>query len=322
MLQNHKVKDIYLGKDNAWLSGIPGTKDPVLAPADCKEELLELRALCEKVLTETGREEFPVRCRDVAYRASVLNSINEVIFVLRRIPAKIPTPEELSIHPAYVEMLMRSGLTGLFVVAGPFGQGKTTSVASMMAARLSKFGGVGVTVEDPPEMPLEGQHGEGVCYQTAVEDGKFLEACRKTARFAPTIIFIGEIRDSDTAVEALRASINGSLVMCTVHADSVSMAIERLYSLANVAIASPDDTSSTLANGLLAVMHQRLEGEPRKPKLEFLWLGDPETQGVRNTIRLRRFEQIGNEVHLQRNRLMVRPRPTGDAQDHRVPMRG
>ncbi|MDZ4129471.1 MAG: hypothetical protein U1E02_35690, partial [Hydrogenophaga sp.] len=83
-----------------------------------------------------------------------------------------------------------------------------------------------------------------------------------------------------------------------------------------------DDTSSTLANGLLAVMHQRLEGEPRKPKLEFLWLGDQEAQGIRNTIRQRRFEQVGSEVQLQRNRLMVRPRPTSDGQDHRVPMRG
>lgn len=322
MLQSLQLKDIYLGKDNAWLSGIPGTKDPVLAPPDCRDELLELRAECEKLLAERARDEFPVRCRGVAYRASVLNSITEVIFVLRRMPRAIPAPDELSIHPSYVEMLMRPGLTGLIVVAGPFGQGKTTSVASLMAARLIRFGGVGVTVEDPPEMPLEGQHGEGVCYQTEVEDGKFLEACRKTARFAPSIIFIGEIRDPDTAVEALRASINGSLVMCTIHADSVAMAIERLYSLANASIGSPDDTSSTLANGLVAVMHQRLEGEPRKPKIEFLWLGDPESQGIRNTIRQRRFEQVSSEIQLQRNRLLVRPRPAPDVGEARTAMRG
>lgn len=47
---------------------------------------------------------------------------------------------------------------------------------------------------------------------------------------------------------------------------------------------------------------------PKHPKLEFLWLGDQESQGVRNTIRQRRFEQIANEVNLQRNRLMMSPR--------------
>jgi Tfp pilus assembly pilus retraction ATPase PilT len=322
MLQNLQVKDIYLGKDKAWLSGIPGTKDPVPAPSECSEELAEIRALCEKQVLETQKDEFPVRCRESSYRCSVLRSISEVVFVLRRMPKSIPAPEELSIHPAYVEMLTRPGLSGLFIVAGPFGQGKTTSVASILAARLIKFGGVGVTVEDPPEMPLHGAHGLGVCFQTDVVNGQFLEACRATARFAPTIIFIGEIRTPETAVEALRASINGSLVMCTLHADSVSMAIERLYSLANASIGSPDDTSSTLANGLLAVMHQRLEGEPRKPKLEFLWLGDSEAQGIRNTIRQRRFDHVGSEVQLQRNRLMVKPRSSNDAQEHRAAMRG
>lgn len=316
MLQNLQVKDIYLGKDNAWLSGLPGTKDPVPAPADCEEELLQLRAMCEEIHQSSRREEFPVRSNGVSYRASVLQSLAEQVFVLRRMPQVIPAPDELSIHPGYIEMLMRPSLTGLIVVAGPFGQGKTTTVSSVMAARLGRYGGVGVTVEDPPEMPLEGQHGEGVCYQTWVEHGQFSEACRKAARWAPSIIFIGEIRDPETAAEALRASINGRLVMCTTHADSVPMAIERVYSLANASIGNPDDTASLLANGLLSVMHQKLEGEPRKPKLEFLWLGDAEQQGVRNTIRQRRFEQITNEVQLQRNRLMVKGRPQTEGTDH------
>lgn len=323
MLDSLQFKDLYLGTDKAWLSGIPHTKDPIPAPPEAHDDLQALRKLCAERLAASSREEFPVRSNNVSYRASVLKSVNETVFVLRRMPKSIPQPEDLSIHPGYVDLLTRPGLSGLVIVAGPFGQGKTTTASSILAARLTRYGGVGVTIEDPPEMPLEGMHGEGVCYQTETEIGKFPEACRKAARWAPSIIFIGEIRDSETAAEALRASINGRLVMCTIHADSVTMAIERMYSLANGDIGNPDDTASLMSNGLLAVMHQRLEGEPRKPKLEFLWAGDQqETSGLRSTIRQRRWEQIANEVQVQRNRLLVSRRPQAAEAESRQLVRG
>ncbi|MDA0629118.1 ATPase, T2SS/T4P/T4SS family, partial [Acinetobacter baumannii] len=141
----------------------------------------------------------------------------DVVFVLRRFPAKVPTFESLNLHNGYVSKLMQQRLSGLIVIAGPFGAGKTTTASALIAARLSKFGGVAITIEDPPEMPLEGKHGEGVCYQTWADRGGFGDATRKMARFAPSIIFLGEVRDAETAAEALRASINGRLVVCTAH---------------------------------------------------------------------------------------------------------
>lgn len=306
MLQDLKFKDIYLGKSRALLSGVPNTKDPVLAPESARDDLSKLRTKCEELRATTGREEFPVRSGDITYRASTMETLSDNVFVLRRMPETIPRPEDLSIHPGYLEMLARPGLTGLVVVAGPFGQGKTTTASAVLVARLSKFGGVGVTIEDPPEMPLEGDHGDGVCYQTWAERGEFGEACRKAARWAPSMIFIGEVREPEAAAEALRASINGRLVICTAHADSVPMAIERIYSLAVSSIGNPEDVAALLGNGLLAVMHQRLEGEPRKPKVEFLWLGDPDAAGIRNTIRQRRFDQVANEVKAQLNRMVIR----------------
>ena len=316
MLTDLELKDIYLGEKNAWIAGVPGTSDPVPAPQDCHEELDELRDLCRSTLAETQREEFAVRHRGVAYRVSVLNSLSDIVYVLRRFPPTVPDLSELNIHPGYTAQLMKPGISGLIVIAGAFGQGKTTTASSIVATRLKEYGGVAITVEDPPEMPLEGEHGEGVCYQTWVDRGGFGEACRKTARYAPSIIFLGEVRDSETAAEALRASINGRLVLCTTHADSVPMAIERMYSLANGVAGNSEDTASLLAGGLLCVMHQRLEGEPKRPKIEFLWLGDDESMGVRNTIRLRRFDQVASEVTLQLNRMLMAARtppapPTG-----------
>lgn len=311
MLKDIDLKDIYLGDPNSWLAGVPGTSDPIPAPPDCLDELSELREMCDQFVKVREKDEFTIRHNHVAYRASVLRSMSDVVYVLRRFPATVPPIESLGIHPGYVAKLMQPGVSGLVVVAGAFGQGKTTTASSVIASRLTRFGGVAITIEDPPEMPLEGRHGEGICYQTWVDRGEFGDATRKCARYAPSIIFLGEVRDSETAAEALRASINGRLVICTTHADSVPMAIERIYSLANGAAGNSDDTSSLIAGGLLCVLHQKLEGEPRRPKIEFLWLGDSDSMGVRNTIRQRRFEQVASEVTLQLNRMMMGARVPG-----------
>lgn len=305
MLKSHIFSDIYLGQGASWLAGVPGTLDPVPAPHDCEAELSELRVMCNNFAETSDKKEFAIRHSEVAYRVSTLHSLTEKVYVLRRFPSKIPDLSSLGIHPGYVSMLLQPHLTGLLIVAGAYGQGKTTTASSIISGRLAKFGGVAVTIEEPPEMPMEGRHGEGVCYQTWVNQGGFGNACRQAARWAPSIIFVGEVRDQETAAEALRASINGRLVVCTTHADSVVMAIERIYSLANGVAGSPDDVSSLLANGLLGVMYQRLEGEPRRPKIEFLWLRGDEPHGPKNLIRMRRFDQISSEVTLQLNRMLM-----------------
>lgn len=303
MLSDINFSDIYLGQSASWLAGVPGTKDPVPAPAGCDEELVELRKLCDEFRTTHSKNEFAIRCREVSYRASTLTSMREIVYVLRRFPNEIPKLESLGLHNNYINYFLTPGLTGLLVVAGSFGQGKTTTATSIIAARLEKFGGVAVTIEDPPEMPLEGKHGEGVCYQTWVEKGGFADACRQVARQSPSIIFVGEVRDAETASEALRASINGRLVICTTHADTVPMAIERLYSLANGVAGSSEDVASLLGNGLVGVVHQRLDGEPRRPKIEFLWLNGDDYHGPKNMIRNRRFDHLASEVNMQLNKL-------------------
>jgi len=306
MLKDIELKDIYIGNKGAWLAGVPGTNDPIPAPPDCINEINELREKCEGAVKDTKKEEFAIRHNETAYRVSVLISMSDTVYVLRRFPAKVPLLKDLDIHSNYISDFLKPNLSGLIMIAGAFGQGKTTTASSIISTRLKEFGGVAITIEDPPEMPLEGNHGEGVCYQTWVERGQFGDACRKAARWAPSIIFLGEVRDSETAAEALRASINGRLVVCTIHADNVPMAIERMYSLANGVAGSAEDTSSLLAGGLLCVMHQKLEGDAiKRPKLEYLWI-DKDTVAVKTAIRNRKFEQISNEVMMQFNKLLMK----------------
>ena len=307
-LKDITFSDLYLGMTGAWLSGVPGTSDPVATPPNDLAEVLELRAACD-IYREANplREDFPLRHGDISYRASVMKTISEVVFVLRRLSEKISSIAELGIPPVFVDMMMQPKLTGLFVISGTFGQGKTTTASSLVASRISKFGGVAITVEEPPEMPLHGRHGEGVCYQTWVERGGFGHACRQAARWAPSIIFLGEIRDSETAIEALRASINGKLVVCTAHADNCAMAIERIFALANTENASSDDVLGMLATGLTAVVHQRLEstGSRRQLTLDPLFMTNDDAQGARNMIRQRKFDQLKSLVQLQKNRMIV-----------------
>jgi twitching motility protein PilT len=307
-LKDLSFSDIYLGANGAWISGMPGTSDPVAAPIGDLTEVLALRGACDQHRVDNpDREDFPLRFGDISYRTSVMKTINEVVFVLRRLSEKIASITELGIPPVFVEMMMRPGLTDLFVISGTFGQGKTTTASSLVASRIGRFGGVAITVEEPPEMPLHGRHGEGVCYQTWVERGGLGHACRQAARWAPSIIFLGEIRDAETAIEALRASINGKLVICTAHADNCAMAIERIFALANADNASADDVLGMLATGLTAVVHQKLEstGLRRQLTLDPLFMTNEDAQGARNIIRQRKFDQLKSLVQLQKNRMIV-----------------
>lgn len=215
MLNDHNFSDVYIGQTASLLSGVPGTLDPIPAPDDCASDLKKLRKLCEQTCKETGRDECAVRYSDRSYRVSTMRSLKETVYVLRRFPVVVPDLSTLGIYDRHISTLMQPGLTGLLVFSGAFGQGKTTTASALVSARLRLYGGVAVTLEDPPEMPLEGRHGEGVCYQTWAKQGELDAACRQASRWAPSIIFVGEIRDSETAAEALRASVNGRLVICT-----------------------------------------------------------------------------------------------------------
>ena len=302
-LRDLNFADLYLGDRSAWLCGGDIANDPLAAPPEMMDDVRALRALCQR--TGQQRREFSVRYDGVAYRVSLIQTMNEEVYVLRRFPKSVPKLESLGLHPGLVNKLLTPKLTGLIMVAGAFAQGKTTTASAVIVSRLHKFGGVAITIEDPPEMPLEGQHGQGVCYQTWCEHGQFGESLRHAARWAPHIIFVGEVRDAETASEALITSINGRLVVCTIHADNVISAIERLFALANSAGRSSDDVSSLMSKGLACVLHQRLEGNPRRPIIEFLYLKDDESAGARSQIKARRLEQLGNEISLQATRLRM-----------------
>lgn len=303
VLDEITFSDLYLGRQGCWLAGVPGTSDPAPAPASAQEELSLLRSKCEEIHERDGADEFGLRHNRVVYRVSVMQTLGDHVYVLRRMPREVPQLSALNLDPRIVAAWMQPKLTGMLVVSGAYRNGKTTTASALVAGRLMTHGGVGITIEDPPEMPLEGRHGDGICYQTQPYKGSFAESCRRAARWAPSVIFLGETREPETAVELLRASINGRLTYSTVHADSISSCIQRLYTLAASAT-SHDDAASLLADGLLGVLHQRLEMTPHGPRLEVehLWVGGDVGDAVRTLIRGKNFAQIPSYISMQAKR--------------------
>ncbi len=117
--------------------------------------------------------------------------------------------------------------TGLVLVVGPTGSGKTTTLYSMLNSLASDERKI-ITVEDPVEYQFKGIVQIPIRSKEGGEDGKFADKLRAILRLDPDIIMVGEIRDNDTARTALQASLTGHLVMATFHAASASAALTRL----------------------------------------------------------------------------------------------
>jgi type II secretory ATPase GspE/PulE/Tfp pilus assembly ATPase PilB-like protein len=117
--------------------------------------------------------------------------------------------------------------SGLVMVVGPTGSGKTTTLYSMLNSLASDERKI-ITIEDPVEYQFEGITQISVHTTEGGNDQSFADKLRATLRLDPDIVMVGEIRDNDTARTALQASLTGHLVLCTFHASSASAALTRL----------------------------------------------------------------------------------------------
>lgn len=117
--------------------------------------------------------------------------------------------------------------SGLVMIVGPTGSGKTTTLYSMLNSLNSEQRKI-ITIEDPVEYQFEGIT-QITVKNSASADGKgFADKLRATLRLDPDIVMVGEIRDMDTAKTALQASLTGHLVLSTFHASSAAAALTRL----------------------------------------------------------------------------------------------
>jgi type IV pilus assembly protein PilB len=117
--------------------------------------------------------------------------------------------------------------SGLVLIVGPTGSGKTTTLYSMLNTLNTDERKI-ITVEDPVEYQFNGIVQIPVNTQAEGDDGSFASRLRAILRLDPDIVMVGEIRDNDTARTALQASLTGHLVLSTFHASSAAAALVRL----------------------------------------------------------------------------------------------
>jgi type IV pilus assembly protein PilB len=117
--------------------------------------------------------------------------------------------------------------SGLVMVVGPTGSGKTTTLYSMLNTLNTEDRKI-ITIEDPVEYQFPGITQIPIHSSQAGDDGTFAEKLRAILRLDPDIVMVGEIRDMDTARTALQAALTGHLVLATFHASSASAALTRI----------------------------------------------------------------------------------------------
>ena len=234
----------------------------------------------------------------------ILDVFAKPFFVLNRSRATILALDDLGLPDHIHDCLLNEHTRGLVYVVGEMGAGKTSTAASAVKARLTSLGGLGPTVEDPPETLLQGEHGPGRCIQLPVSraQGGYSETLIRALRTRADLILVGEVRDTPTAVEVIKASINGHLIFSTGHGRDVSNGIKRLAVLAEPVM---PNALEVLSQGLTAVIHQALyrpdHGQPRLT-LQCLSLSQDDAPSIREKIRNGHLQMIEQDIVAQSNR--------------------
>lgn len=191
--------------------------------------------------------------------AFVETSNGEKWAALRKVRDLPPPITKLGIPPHLLPHLRAAGRrSGLILICGATGQGKTTTCCSLLVDYMENYGGVAFTIEDPVEYNLAGRRGDsGYCFQVEVrEEHEWAEQLRKSLRCHPKYIFLGEVSSPDVANQLLRAATSGHLVIATVHAGSLQEGLDGILQLAEQAIGNRG--RQLLASSLLAVVYQSL----------------------------------------------------------------
>lgn len=222
---------------------------------------------------------------------------------LRRVADLPPRLENLGFVPEMVPLLHSLGQRdGLTLLCGSTGQGKTTTSSALLLDYLETYGGVAFTIEDPVEYRLEGRRGKsGYCYQSEIkEEHEWGQMLKRSLRWHPRYIFVGEIRTPDAANQLLRAATSGHHVLATMHAGSMEEALEGLLQLAEIELGAR--APLLLAAGLTAVVHQNLT--PQGIYSNFM-VTEPDNPGspIRALIRDRRIGQTRTFADQQRSQL-------------------
>lgn len=215
----------------------------------------------QQELQERGGTDFGFAFGDQArFRVAVFRQRGHIGMVLRRIPNEFLTFEQLGLPAVIRDLIMRP--RGLFLVTGPTGSGKTTSLASMINYLNDTVDHHIITLEDPIEYYHKHKKCTMVQREIGVDVPSFPEALKRALRMDPDVILVGEMRDLDTIQAAISAAETGHVVFGTLHTSSAEGTVNRIIDV--FPTNQQEQIRTQLSTAIIGVLSQALL--PKKPK--------------------------------------------------------
>lgn len=224
-----------------------------------------MKSICpernQQELQEVGGTDFGFAFGDKArFRVAVFKQRGHIGMVLRRIPNEFLSFEQLGLPMVIRDLIMRP--RGLFLVTGPTGSGKTTSLASMINYLNDTVDHHIITLEDPIE--YYHQHKKSTINQReiGVDVPDFPEALRRALRMDPDCILVGEMRDLATISSAITAAETGHVVFGTLHTTGAQGTVDRIIDV--FPTNQQEQIRTQLSVAIIGILSQALLS--RKPK--------------------------------------------------------
>jgi twitching motility protein PilT len=274
--------------------GLRSLETKVLEPDDTMALMKSITPdRCQQELQEGGTTDFGFAFGDKGrFRVSVFRQRGQLSLVLRLIPNELMTFEQIGLPDTIAELCRRP--QGMFLVTGPTGSGKTTTLACMINYINENLDAHIVTVEDPIEYYQ--YHKKSIINQreVGIDVPSFSEALRRVLRQDPDVILVGELRDLETIEAAVRAAETGHLVFSTVHTTGCQGTITRIIDA--FPVNQQEQIRVQLSTNLLAVLSQalcrKIGGKGRVAAYEFMMV----TPAISNLIRENKTYRINSAI--------------------------
>ncbi len=251
----------------------------------------------QQELQEEGGTDYGFAYGEVCrFRVAVFKQKGNIAIVLRLIPSKILTFDEIGLPKICAALCRRP--RGMFLVTGPTGSGKTTTLATMVDYINENIDRHIITVEEPIE--YYHNHKKSIINQreVGIDVPSFSEALRRVLRQDPDVILVGELRDLETIEAAVRAAETGHLVFSTLHTTSASGTITRIIDV--FPVNQQEQIRVQLSSNLVAVLSQALcplaTGKGRIAAYEFMVV----TPAIANLIRENKTYRIDSSIQTGR----------------------
>lgn len=293
-----KASDLHLTENSPPVLRIDGklvlTEGEILTRDELKKSIYGILSDGQKEKFEHDRElDFSLALEGLErFRVNVHIQKGSVEAAFRRIPQFVPSVKDLGLPPAILDFARKP--SGLVLITGPTGSGKTTTLASMIDVINKERACMIMCIEDPIEYVHKNKKAVIKQREVYTDTHSFAEALKRCLRQDPDVIVVGEMRDLETISTALTAAETGHLVLATLHTPDAPQTIERIIDVfpAHQQQQVRLQLSACLQGVASQILIPRSSGEGRALASEILVA----TPAVRNLIRERSVEQIPTAI--------------------------